>query len=255
MGKVISIVNQKGGVGKTTTAVNLSASLAIADRRILLIDLDPQANATTGLGIDKKGLAQSIYKYILDPNSPSDGVLSTMMDKFFIIPSNSELVGAEVELVDVEDRAFRLKKFVDRIKDDYDYVIIDSPPSLGLLTLNSIVASDGILITLQCEFFALEGLSALMTTFERVKQNLNPSIKIYGIVLTMYDARNNLSKQVVEEVRHHFGSLVYDTIIPRNVRLGESPSFGKPIILYDATSRGAQAYIELAKEFLSKVGK
>ncbi len=255
MAKVISIVNQKGGVGKTTTAVNLSASLAVAGKRVLLIDLDPQANATTGLGINKRELGTSVYKYIMNPEAPSDGILSTMIDNFFILPSNSDLVGAEVELVDVEDRSFRLKRFVDRIRNEYDYVFIYSPPSLGLLTLNSIVASDGIIITLQCEFYALEGLSALMNTYERVKENLSPSIDIFGIVLTMYDIRNNLSRQVMEEVKNHFGSLVFNTVIPRNVRLGESPSFGKPIILYDATSKGAQAYIDLAKEFLLKMGE
>ncbi len=255
MAVIISIVNQKGGVGKTTTAVNLSASLAVAGRKVLLIDLDPQANATTGLGVSKKELKISVYRYIMDPEAPLDGIIPTMIDRFFLLPSNSELVGAEVELVEADDRAFRLRNFTERVRKDYDFIIIDSPPSLGLLTLNSIVASDGIIITLQCEFYALEGLSALMNTFERVKESLNPSIKIFGIILTMYDIRNNLSRQVMEEVKKHFGSLVYNTVIPRNVRLGESPSFGKPIILYDATSKGSQAYIDLAREFLSKVGK
>lgn len=255
MGKVISIVNQKGGVGKTTTAVNLSASLAVAGRKVLLIDIDPQANATTGLGVDKAGLKVSTYKYLIEPNYPLDGIMPMMIENFFLLPSNTELVGAEVELVDADDRAFRLQRFVDRIRNDYDYIFIDSPPSLGLLTLNSIVASDGILITLQCEFYALDGLSALINTYDRVKGSLKPSVKIFGIVLTMYDVRNNLSRQVMEEVKRHFGSLVYNTVIPRNVRLGESPSFGKPIILYDATSKGALAYIELAKEFLSKMGE
>ncbi len=226
----------------------------MARRRVLLIDLDPQANATTGLGIDKRELKSSIYKFISDPDSEIDALLPTMIDSFYIIPSNSELVGAEVELVDVEDRALRLSRFISRLKDDFDYIVVDSPPSLGLLTLNSMVAADGILITLQCEFYALEGLSALMNTFERIKENLNPSLKIFGIILTMYDIRNNLSRQVMEEVKRHFGELVFNTVIPRNVRLGESPSFGKPIILYDATSKGAQAYIDLAKEFLLKVG-
>ncbi|MGC8927003.1 MAG: ParA family protein [Myxococcota bacterium] len=255
MAKVVAIVNQKGGVGKTTTAVNLSASLAVAGRNVLLVDIDPQANATTGLGVNKKDLKSSIYKYMIDPDAEIDSILPTMIDKFYLIPSNSELVGAEVELVDVEDRAFRLRRFLSRIRDNYDYIIIDSPPSLGLLTLNSIVAADGILITLQCEFFALEGLSALINTFERVKEGLNPSIQILGIVLTMYDIRNNLSRQVLEEVRSHFKELVFNTLIPRNVRLGESPSFGKPIILYDATSKGAQAYLDLTREFISKMGE
>lgn len=254
MSRVVSIVNQKGGVGKTTTAVNLSASLAVAGKKVLLIDLDPQANATTGLGVNKRELKSSIYKYISDPDAEIDSILPMMIENFFLVPSNSELVGAEVELVDVEDRAFKLKRFISRIRDNFDYIIIDSPPSLGLLTLNSMVAADGILITLQCEFYALEGLSALMNTFERVKENLNSSIQIFGIVLTMYDVRNNLSRQVLEEVKNHFKGLVFNTVIPRNVRLGESPSFGKPIILYDATSKGAQAYMDLTREFISKMG-
>jgi len=255
LAKVISIVNQKGGVGKTTTAVNLSASIAIAGRKVLLIDIDPQANATTGLGINKGELKSSVYRYIIEPDADTGAIIPTVVENFWLLPSNSELVGAEVELVDAEDRAYRLKRFIDRIREEYDFIIIDSPPSLGLLTLNSIVASDGVLVTLQCEFYALEGLSALMNTFERVKQNLNPSIEIYGIILTMFDIRNNLSRQVMDEVKRHFGVLVFNTVIPRNVRLGESPSFGKPIILYDAMSKGAQAYIDLAREFLSKMRK
>jgi chromosome partitioning protein len=255
LAKVIAIVNQKGGVGKTTTAVNLSASIAVTGRKVLLIDLDPQANATTGLGVDKKTLKGSIYKYLSDPEAEITDILPTMIDNFFLIPSNSELVGAEVELVDIEDRSYRLKRFIERIKQNYEYIIIDSPPSLGLLTLNAMAASDGILVTLQCEFYALDGLSALMNTFKRVRESINPDIKLFGIILTMYDVRNNLSRQVVDEVKRHFGELVYNTIIPRNVRLGESPSFGKPIILYDATSKGAQAYIELTREFLSKMGE
>jgi len=253
LAKVIAIVNQKGGVGKTTTAVNLSASLAVAGRKVLLIDLDPQANATTGLGVDKRSLKGSIYKYISEPDAEIVDILPMMIDNFYLMPSNSELVGAEVELVDVEDRTSRLRRFVDRVRNEYDYIIIDSPPSLGLLTLNAMAASDGILVTLQCEFFALDGLSALMNTFSRVRDGINSDIRLFGIILTMYDVRNNLSRQVVDEVKNHFGELVYNTIIPRNVRLGESPSFGKPIILYDATSKGAQAYIELTKEFLSKM--
>jgi chromosome partitioning protein len=251
MVRIISIANQKGGVGKTTTAVNLSASLAVAEKKILLIDIDPQGNATSGLGIAKEDTPKNIYHALIDQVPIQSLIRDTELDFLKIIPSNIDLIGAEIELVSFNDREVRLKKAIAEIKDQFDFLIIDCPPSLGLITVNSLTASDSVLITLQCEYYPMEGLSQLLKTIGLINNSLNPSLKIEGILLTMFDKRNNISHQVEEEVRKHFEELVFKTIIPRNVRLSESPSFGKPIILYDADSRGAESYLELAKEVLA----
>ena len=251
MGKVVSLANQKGGVGKTTTAINLGASLAAAERRVLLVDLDPQANATSGMGLPKDG-SRSIYPVLLGELALSDILLDTELPTLKIAPSSVDLVAAEVELSETDDRAFRLRNALEGVRDRFDYILVDSPPSLGLLTVNGLAAADSVLVPLQCEYFALEGVSQLVATIERVRQGLNPELAIEGIALTMYDERMNLARQVAEEVRNHFGEKVYNTIIPRNVRLGEAPSFGKPIILYDIRSRGSEAYINLAKEFIQR---
>lgn len=250
MGRVIAIANQKGGVGKTTTTVNLSACLAVKGKRILTIDIDPQGNTTSGLGIDKAEVKESIYDVIINDVSLSDTVVSTKINTLSLSPSNIHLAGAEVELVSVISREMRLKTAIAAIKDQYDFILIDCPPSLGLLTVNALTAADTILVPIQCEYYALEGLSQLMNTVRIVQKHLNPSLKVEGVVLTMFDARTNLSIQVVEEVKKYFGNQVYRTIIPRNVRLSEAPSFGLPIILYDAKSRGAESYMDLADEVI-----
>jgi chromosome partitioning protein len=251
MSRVICIANQKGGVGKTTTAVNLSASLAVAEKKTLLIDIDPQGNATSGFGVPRGEISQNIYHALIDQVPPQVLLRDTELSFLKIIPSNIDLIGAEIELVPFPDRETRLKNALKELKEEFDFLIIDCPPSLGLLTVNSLTASDSILIPLQCEYYPMEGLSQLLKTIELIKNNLNPDLKIEGILLTMFDKRNNISHQVTEEVRKHFGSLVFNTVIPRNVRLSESPSFGKPIILYDASSRGAESYLDLAKEVLN----
>jgi len=251
MSRVICIANQKGGVGKTTTAVNLSASLAVAEKKTLLIDIDPQGNATSGFGVPRGEISQNIYHALIDQVPPQALLRDTELSFLKIIPSNIDLIGAEIELVPFPDRETRLKNALKELKAEFDFLIIDCPPSLGLLTVNSLTASDSILIPLQCEYYPMEGLSQLLKTIELIKNNLNPDLKIEGILLTMFDKRNNISHQVTEEVRKHFGSLVFNTVIPRNVRLSESPSFGKPIILYDASSRGAESYLDLAKEVLN----
>jgi chromosome partitioning protein len=252
MGRVISVANQKGGVGKTTTSVNLSASLAVAEKRTLLIDIDPQGNATSGLGIPKEKITgKSIYQALIDQANVKDLILDTELDFLKIIPSDIDLIGAEIELVPYTDREVRLKKSLQQIKEAFDYLIIDCPPSLGLITVNSLTASDSVLIPLQCEYYPMEGLSQLLKTIKLIKENLNPDLTIEGILLTMVDKRNNLSHQVTEEVRKHFSGLVFETMIPRNVRLSECPSFGKPIILYDASSRGAESYLDLAREIIA----
>jgi chromosome partitioning protein len=252
MGRVISIANQKGGVGKTTTAVNLSASLAVAEKRVLLVDLDPQGNSTSGFNIDKTTLQRSIYHAIIGKAKLSQIIKPTELEYLKIAPSNEELIGAEIELINVISRETRLKNVLKEVKDLYDYIIIDCPPSLGLLTVNALTAADSIIIPLQCEYYAMEGLGQLMKTVELVTENINQMLEIEGILLTMFDPRNNLSYQVKEEIDKHFASLRFKTIIPRSVRLGEAPSFGKPVLLYDITSKGARSYIEMAKELLQK---
>lgn len=250
MYKIVAIANQKGGVGKTTTAVNLSSCLAYKGKKVLLIDNDPQGNATSGLGIDKNSINKSIYDVLINDDEIEDVFLSTMLDNLKVCPSSIQLAGAEVELVSMISRETRMKKAISNIKGNYDFIIIDCPPSLGLLTINSLTAADTILVPIQCEYYALEGLSQLMNTVKLVQKHLNPRLDVEGVVLTMFDARTNLSIQVVDEVKKHFRNKVYRTVIPRNVRLSEAPSFGLPIILYDAKSKGAECYLELAEEVI-----
>ena len=251
MTRVVALANQKGGVGKTTTAINLGASLAACERKVLLIDLDPQANATSGIGLPKNE-AQSMYSVLLDGMSIRSVIRPSDLPTLYVAPSSVDLVGAEVELSNADDRQFKLRRAIEPITAEYDYILIDSPPSLGLLTVNGLTAADSVLVPMQCEYFAMEGVSQLLNTIERVRESLNPKLEIEGIALTMYDDRMNLARQVAEEVRSHFGDQVYKTVIPRNVRLGEAPSFGKPIILYDIRSRGSEAYVTLAKEFIRR---
>ncbi len=251
MTRVVALANQKGGVGKTTTAINLGASLAACERKVLLIDLDPQANATSGLGLSKNE-PQSMYGVLLDGIGLRGVIRESELPALHVAPSSVDLVGAEVELSNADERQFRLRKAIEPVTADYDYILIDSPPSLGLLTVNGLTAANSVLVPMQCEYFAMEGLSQLLNTIERVRESLNPSLEIEGIALTMYDDRMNLARQVAQEVRTHFGEKVYETVIPRNVRLGEAPSFGKPIILYDIRSRGSEAYVSLAKEFIRR---
>jgi chromosome partitioning protein len=251
MAKIICIANQKGGVGKTTTAVNLSASLAVSERRTLLVDCDPQANATTGVGIDKNGLVKSLYTGLIGEASASELVMDSPIESLKVIPSDLALIGFEVEMMAYRDRETPLKNLLNSLRDSYDYIIIDCPPSLSLLTVNALTASDALLIPLQCEFYALEGLSQLLQTVKRIRQGLNPALDIAGILLTMFDRRTNLSYQVAADADKHFKNLIFRTVIPRNIRLGEAPSFGKPILLYDANSSGAKSYFKLAKEILS----
>jgi len=251
MGRVIVIANQKGGVGKTTTAINLSACMAAAGKKTLLVDLDPQGNATSGLGVAKQALDQTLYHALVDHVGLLDVTQPTAVDGLSVAPANKDLVGAEVELVDVPEREYRLRRQVDSVRDAFDYVFIDCPPSLGLLTLNGLVAADGVMITLQCEYYALEGLSELLHTIVLVRDKLNPRLRLQGVLLTMYQ-HTNLSRQVVDDVRAHLGQKVYETVIPRNVTLSEAPSFGKPVIYYDLKSPGAQAYLALAREVVAR---
>lgn len=248
MGKIIAIANQKGGVGKTTTSVNLSACLAHLGKKVLLIDSDPQGNATSGVGVNKGDVQDCIYNILIDDVPVRDVILPTVIENLEVVPATISLAGAEIELVSTISREVRMKQAIRDIKDDYDYVIIDCPPSLGLLTLNALTASDSIIIPVQCEYYALEGLSQLLSTIRLVQKHLNEELYIDGVLLTMFDARTNLGIQVIEEVKKYFQDKVYKTIIPRNVRLSEAPSHGKPIILYDPRSKGAEVYLELAKE-------
>lgn len=250
MGKIISICNQKGGVGKTTTTINLASGTAHLTKSVLLIDLDPQSNATSGLGFDKETLETSIYNVLIDDSCPKEAIKQTSVEFLDILPSNIDLIGAEVELVSMLAREAKLKTALQSIKDSYDYIFIDCPPSLGLLTVNALTASDSVLIPIQCEYYAMEGLTQLMKTVHLVRQSLNPDLQLEGVLLTMFDARINLSNQVVKEVKKFFGEKVYKSIIPRNVRLAEAPSYGKPVFQYDNSSRGSEAYLDLAKEFL-----
>jgi len=250
MAKIIAVANQKGGVGKTTTAVNLSACLAVKNKKVLLIDIDPQGNSTSGLGIDKNTVGLSVYDVIINETNIEETLVPTKIKNLMVCPSNINLAGAEVELVSVISRETRLKDALENIKDKFDYIMIDCPPSLGLLTVNSLTAADTILVPIQCEYYALEGLSQLMNTVKLVQKHLNRNLSVEGVVLTMFDARTNLSIQVVDEVKKYFGNKVYRTIIPRNVRLSEAPSYGLPIILYDPKSKGAECYMDLADEVI-----
>ncbi|MFZ9595021.1 MAG: ParA family protein [Bdellovibrionia bacterium] len=254
MGKVIAIANQKGGVGKTTTAVNLAASLAIAEKRTLVIDFDPQGNASSAFGLDRASIGErsTIYQALIGQVKLSRIIQPTEMECLFVAPATPDLAGAEIELVGAFAREGKLKAAISEVKNQFDYILIDCPPSLGLLTINGLTAADTFLVPLQCEYFALEGLTQLLHTVSLVKQSLNPALSEEGIVLTMFDSRNNLANEVVKEVRSHFGEKVFDTVVPRNVRLSECSSFGKPIVLYDIDSKGCLAYLNLAKELLAK---
>ena len=253
MAKAIAIFNQKGGVGKTTTNINLGACLARIGKKVLVVDIDPQGNTTSGIGIRKRTLKNTIYDVLINENfNVKEAILSTKTDNLDIIPASVDLAGAEVELVSIEGREKRLKKAIDSIRDEYDYIFIDCPPSLGILTINSLTAVDSVLIPIQCEFYALEGVSQLVSTIDLVKKSMNPDLYIEGVVLSMFDGRTNLSLQVVQEVKNYFGNAVYNTVIPRNVRLAEAPSYGMPIITYDPTAAGAKAYVAFTKEFLAR---
>ena len=254
MGKIIALANQKGGVGKTTSSINLAASLAVLEFKTLLVDADPQANATSGIGYDPREIKSSIYECIINGIDPKEAILETSTPNLDLLPAHIDLVGAEIEMINLTDREHKMKEVFAKIKDQYDFIIIDCSPSLGLITINSLTAADSVIIPVQCEYFALEGLGKLLNTIKIVQARLNPELQIEGILLTMYDVRLRLSNQVVEEVKTHFQDLVFETIIQRNTRLSEAPSFGVSVIMHDATSKGAINYLNLAKEILVKNG-
>ena len=252
MGKVLAIANQKGGVGKTTTSVNLAASLKVTRKKVLLIDMDPQGNATMGSGVNKSDLEKSVYHLLSNDATFEEVVVRPVEAEYDLLPANGDLVASEVELMSVEDREFRLRLIIDEVRDNYDFIVIDCPPSLNMLTINALVAADGVVIPMQCEYYALEGLSALMDTISAIRDRLNPGLKIEGIVRTMYDPRNKLTTEVNGQLFNYFGDAVYRTVVPRNVRLAEAPSYGIPVIKYDKQSRGAIAYLALAGELLRR---
>ncbi|WP_395803834.1 ParA family protein [Daejeonella sp.] len=254
MGKIIALANQKGGVGKTTSSINLAASLAVLEYRTLLVDADPQANSTSGIGFDPRSIKSSIYECIINEINPSEAIISTDTPFLDLLPAHIDLVGAEIEMINMPDREFKMKAVLEKIKDNYDFVIIDCSPSLGLITINSLTAADSVIIPVQCEYFALEGLGKLLNTIKIVQSRLNPNLQIEGILLTMYDVRLRLSNQVVEEVKTHFEELVFETIIQRNTRLSEAPSYGISVIMHDASSKGAINYLNLAREIIKKNG-
>lgn len=251
MGKIIAVANQKGGVGKTTTSVNLAASLSLEKKKVLLVDADPQGNASSGSGVIRNSRRKTLYNVLILNELPNNVILETELPYMWVLPADKNLAGAEVELVDTGEREYKLKSVLEKIKFDYDYIIIDCPPSLGLLTVNGLTAANSLLVPIQCEYFALEGVTELFDTLARLRRELNPQLTIEGLLLTMYDERTNLSGAVAKDLRDFYGSQVLSTIIPRNVRLAEAPSYGKPIILYDARSRGAESYVQLAKEIIS----
>lgn len=255
MGKIIAVANQKGGVGKTTTSVNLAAGLAVEEKRVLLVDADPQGNATSGAGIPRSQSRKTLYHALVLGESLASIILPTELPLLWVLPADRNLAGAEVELVDAQSREYKLKSLLATIKDEYDFIIIDCPPSLGILTLNGLTAANSLLVPIQCEYFALEGVTELFDTLARLRRGLNPQLIIEGLLLTMYDERTNLSAAVAQDLRDFYGQQVFKTVIPRNVRLAEAPSYGKPIILYDIRSRGAESYIQLAKEVLSNESK
>ncbi|QBQ39754.1 ParA family protein [Sphingobacterium psychroaquaticum] len=254
MGKIIAIANQKGGVGKTTTSINLAASLAVLEHKTLLVDADPQANSTSGIGFDPRAIKASVYECLVNDLDPRDAIQATDTPNLDLLPAHIDLVGAEIEMINMHEREYKMMKMLEQIKDDYDFIIIDCSPSLGLITINALTASDSVIIPVQCEYFALEGLGKLLNTIKIVQTRLNTSLEIEGILLTMYDVRLRLSNQVVEEVRTHFSELVFDTIIQRNTRLSEAPSFGISVIMHDASCKGSINYLNLAREILQKNG-
>ena len=252
MGRVIAVANQKGGVGKTTTAINLSACLAEKGKKVLAVDMDPQGNMTSGLGVDKDSVENTIYNLIIGESKMEEVLIKDVLENLDIIPTNIDLSGAEIELLDVEEKEYIVRNEIDKIKDNYDFIIIDCPPSLSMLTINAMTTADSVLVPIQCEYYALEGLSQLIHTIDLVQQRLNPNLLIEGVVFTMYDVRTNLSNQVVENVRNNLDAKIYDTLIPRNIRLAEAPSYGLPINLYDSKSAGAESYRLLAKEVIDR---